>query len=272
MELVGARYVALAVVNQGRTGLSEFIAVGLAEQEKADLAEVGQPQGRGLLGQLIHHTEPLRVDDIPAHPLAAGFPPGHTPDAHPAGAITVRGEIYGNLYLSERLGEQPFDEDEAVVVTLAGAAGVAIDHARLFTQVRSGAEQVQHLLLPALPDLQPFAAAAIYRPATAPAHLGEHWYDAMLLSDNACAAAISDVVGHDLHSAAAMAQNRHMLRALLYDRRTPPSAVLFQLDRTLQAITDNPPATACLARIESSAVLDAALERCGTPPATADHP
>lgn len=47
-----------------------------------------------------------------------------------------------------------------------------------------------------------------------------------------------------------MAQTRNMLRALLYDRCTPPSAVLAQLDRTLQAITGNPITTTCLARIE----------------------
>ncbi|MDT0469493.1 MULTISPECIES: PP2C family protein-serine/threonine phosphatase [Streptomyces] len=47
-----------------------------------------------------------------------------------------------------------------------------------------------------------------------------------------------------------MAQIRNMLRALLYDQRTPPSAVLSRLDRTLDAITDNPVTTACLARIE----------------------
>lgn len=37
-----------------------------------------------------------------------------------------------------------------------------------------------------------------------------------------------------------MAQTGHMPRALLHDRRTPRSAVLCQLDRTLQAITDTP--------------------------------
>ncbi|MFI6359761.1 GAF domain-containing protein [Streptomyces sp. NPDC050743] len=77
----------------------------------------------------------MRVDDIATHPLSAGFPPGHPPMRTLLGvAITVRGEIYGDLYLSERHDHQPFDEqDEAVVVALAGAAGVAIDHARLFT-------------------------------------------------------------------------------------------------------------------------------------------
>lgn len=108
----------------------------------------------------------------------------------------------------------------------------------------------QRLLLPSLPDhVDPFDAAAVYRPATAPGHIGGDWYDALLVPDRACAAVIGDVVGHDLQ-AAAMAQTRNMLRALLYDQRTPPSAILSQLDRTVHAITDNPVTTACLARIE----------------------
>ncbi|MEU4586103.1 PP2C family protein-serine/threonine phosphatase [Kitasatospora aureofaciens] len=61
---------------------------------------------------------------------------------------------------------------------------------------------------------------------------------------------MGDVVGHDLQAAAAMAQIRNMLRALLYDQRTPPSTVLAHLDQALEAITDQPVTTACLARIE----------------------
>lgn len=92
--------------------------------------------------------------------------------------------------------------------------------------------------------------AAIYRPAATPDQVGGDWYDALMLPDGACALVIGDVVGHDLQAAATMAQTRNMLRALLYDRRTPPSAVLTQLDLTLHAITDNPVTTACLVRIE----------------------
>ncbi|ANZ20438.1 regulatory protein [Streptomyces noursei ATCC 11455] len=252
MDLVGTRYGALGVLNEQHTGLSEFIPVGLTDREVAALAGVGQPQGRGLLGHLIRHPEPLRTDNVPAHPHAAGFPPGHPQMRTLLGVpISVRGEIYGDLYLSERLDGQPFDaHDERVVLALASAAGVAIDNARLFEQVRAGAEQFQRLLLPHLPDLWPFTASAIYRPAPAPGLLGGDWYDAVLLPDHACAAVIGDVVGHDMHAAAAMAQTRNMLRALLYERCTPPSAVLAQLDRTLCAITDNPVTTACLARIE----------------------
>lgn len=61
---------------------------------------------------------------------------------------------------------------------------------------------------------------------------------------------IGDVGGHDLYAAAAMAQTHSMLRALLYDRRTPPSEILAQLDRTLHATAEVPVTTACLARIE----------------------
>ncbi|MCZ2523532.1 PP2C family protein-serine/threonine phosphatase [Streptomyces sp. HB2AG] len=252
MELIGARYGAMGVLDENGEELSEFIPLGLEEQEYADLAGSEFPHGRGLLGHLIHHPEPLRVDDIPGHPESSGFPPGHPPMRTLLGvAVQVRDRVYGNLYLSDRRDGLPFDaQDEAVLVALAGAAGVAIENARLYQQVRAGAEQFQRLLLPRLPDLRPFEAAAVYRPATAPGHLGGDWYDALLLPDGACGAVIGDVVGHDIKAAAAMAQTRNMLRALLYDRHTPPSSVLAQLDHTLHAITENPVTTACLARIE----------------------
>ncbi|MGW5663814.1 PP2C family protein-serine/threonine phosphatase, partial [Streptomyces sp. NPDC003758] len=105
-------------------------------------------------------------------------------------------------------------------------------------------------LVPPLPVLRPFTPAAISRPAPEPSRLGGDWYDAILLPDDAVAVVIGDVVGHDLEAAAAMASTRNMLRALLFDRCTPPSAILAQLDRTVQGITDTPVTTTTLARIE----------------------
>ncbi|MEV5736056.1 GAF domain-containing SpoIIE family protein phosphatase [Streptomyces sp. NPDC052292] len=252
MELVGARYGALGVLNRAGEGLEQFIAEGLSERERRALEESGLPRGLGVLGHLIRYPEPLRVDEITAHPSSVGFPSGHPPMRTLLGvAISVRGEIYGDLYLSERLDGRPFDlHDENVVVALASAAGIAIENVRLFERVRVGAEQFQRLLLPTLPDLRPFTAAAIYRPAAEPSQLGGDWYDAVRLPDGAVAVVIGDVVGHDLQAAAAMASTRNMLRALLFDHRNPPGAVLAQLDRTLEAITDNPVTTTTLARIE----------------------
>ncbi|MCC5033860.1 SpoIIE family protein phosphatase [Streptomyces sp. WAC 00631] len=256
MELVGAHYGALGVLDEKGEGLAQFITLGLDDEEYRALEGVELPHGRGLLGHLIHHPEPLRVDDIPSHPESVGFPAGHPPMRTLLGvAITVRGRVYGNLYLCDRRDGRPFDDhDEAVVVALAGAAGVAIENARLFERTRGTAERFQRMLLPRLPDLTPFTGAAVYRPSTEqdlhPGQVGGDWYDALLLPDGSCAMVIGDVVGHDLIAAAAMAQTRNMLRALLYDRWTPPSGILTQLDHTLHAITDNPVTTACLARIE----------------------
>ncbi|WP_369880442.1 PP2C family protein-serine/threonine phosphatase [Kitasatospora sp. CB02891] len=252
MELAGARYGALGILAPSGDRLEQFVTAGLSPEERAALAGIDFPRGRGVLGYLIHHPEPLRVKDIGAHPASVGFPPGHPPMRTLLGvAITVRGKIYGDLYLSERRDGLPFDQaDEAVVQALAGAAGIAIENARLFGYLRDSAAQFQRLLLPTLPDLSPFTGAAVYRTAADPAGVGGDWYDAVILPDRACAAVIGDVVGHDLNAAAAMAQARNMLRALLYDRRSPPSSVLSQLDRTVQDITDLPVTTACLARIE----------------------
>ncbi|MEU6086551.1 GAF domain-containing SpoIIE family protein phosphatase [Streptomyces sp. NPDC047085] len=252
MDLVGARYGAMGVLSESGERLEEFIAVGLSEQERKDLAEVGLPRGRGVLGHLIRYPEPLRIDDIANHPSSVGFPPGHPCLRTLLGvAISVRGEIYGDLYLSERHDGQPFDvHDENVVLALASAAAIAIENVRLFERVRVGAEQFQRLLLPTLPDLEPFAAAAIYQPAAEPSQLGGDWYDVIPLSDGVVAVVIGDVVGHDLHAAAAMAATRNMLRALLFDQSSPPGSVLAQLDRALEATTNHPVTTTTLARIE----------------------
>ncbi|MGW2647974.1 PP2C family protein-serine/threonine phosphatase [Streptomyces sp. NPDC001393] len=252
MELVGARYGALGVLDESGERLEQFISAGLSEQEREALAASGLPRGRGVLGHLISNPAPLRIDDIQGHPSSAGFPPGH-PRLHTllGVAITVRGEIYGDLYLSERSDGQPFDEnDENIVVALASAAGIAIENVRLFERIRVGAEQFQRLLLPTLPDLRPFTAAAIYRPAAEPSQLGGDWYDAIPLPDGVVAVVIGDVAGHDLQAAAAMAATRNMLRALVFDQSSPPGAVLTQLDRTLKSVANHRVTTTALARIE----------------------
>nr|WP_157535887.1 GAF domain-containing SpoIIE family protein phosphatase [Kitasatospora mediocidica] len=254
MELVGARYGALGVLDEGGGELADFIPVGMDERELAELAGVELPHGRGLLGHLIDDPRPLRVDDIAAHPGSAGFPPGHPPMRTLLGvAITVRGRVYGNLYLTDKLGGKPFDpDDEAVVTALAGAAGIAIENARLYEQVRASAEQFQRLLLPSLPNLSPVTAWAVYQPAAEPALLGGDWYDAVELPDGGLVMIVGDVVGHDVNAAATMAQVRNMLRALVFDTAATPAEVLARLDRALNALPEAPMATACLARIDHS--------------------
>ncbi len=133
--LAEARYAALGVIGDDER-LSQFVTVGISEQERARLGS--PPSGHGILGVLIRDPRPLRLDDLRSDPAAYGFPPGHPPMTTFLGVpIRVRDQVYGHLYLTEKLGGGTFDEqDEAVVLALAAAAGVAIANARLYDTAR----------------------------------------------------------------------------------------------------------------------------------------
>nr|WP_202529426.1 GAF domain-containing sensor histidine kinase [Streptomyces sp. SID486] len=134
--LVDAEYAALGVIGPDGTRLSAFHTVGVTEDE---IATVGPyPEGHGILGELIRHPQPLRMARISGHPASYGFPPGHPPMNSFLGVpIRVRDQVFGNLYLTEKRGGAEFDEeDESVLSTLAVAAGVAIDNARLYADSR----------------------------------------------------------------------------------------------------------------------------------------
>jgi signal transduction histidine kinase len=158
VTLVDARYGALGVVGEGGS-LAEFIPVGLDEEQIAKIHH--WPEGRGLLGELITNPEPLRLSDMSAHPRSFGFPEGHPPMKTFLGApVRIRDEIFGNLYLTEKKDGAEFDEeDEALLVALGAAAGVAVGNARLYEEaqrqqqwLRASAEVTQLLLSDADPD------------------------------------------------------------------------------------------------------------------------
>jgi signal transduction histidine kinase len=135
-ELVDAQYGALGVLDDTRSSLSQFITVGIDEAGRAAIGEL--PHGHGILGLLIVDAKPLRLPDLTAHPDSYGFPPNHPPMRSFLGVpIRVRDEVFGNLYLTDKRTAEAFtSEDEDLVVALAGAAGVAIENARLHTKVQ----------------------------------------------------------------------------------------------------------------------------------------
>jgi signal transduction histidine kinase len=131
-ELCGARYAALGVLDDERRELAQFLTAG---EDEADHAAIGHlPRGRGILGLLIDEPVPIRLQNVSEHPRSYGFPPGHPPMRSFLGApIVVRGEAWGNLYLTEKQGAEDFDDDDVeAIVVLAEWAAIAIDNARLF--------------------------------------------------------------------------------------------------------------------------------------------
>ena len=129
-ELTGARYAAIGVLDEDRRRLERFVTRGIAEAEREAIGDL--PRGHGILGELIRHPQPLRLDDVSDHPRSYGFPAHHPAMSTFLGVpVLIRGEPWGNLYLTEKEGG-PFDEaDEAATVILADWAALAVDNARL---------------------------------------------------------------------------------------------------------------------------------------------
>jgi signal transduction histidine kinase len=135
--LVDAEYGALGVIGDDAR-LSEFLTVGVTEEQARTIGPL--PSGHGILGELIRHPQPLRLAELSEHPASYGFPANHPPMHSFLGVpIRVRDEVFGNLYLTEKRGGREFDgEDETLLSTLAVAAGVAIENARLYRTAREG--------------------------------------------------------------------------------------------------------------------------------------
>jgi two-component system, NarL family, sensor histidine kinase DevS len=142
IELVDATYGALGVIGSGGR-LAEFIPVGLTEEEIGRIDH--WPEGHGLLDLLIRDPRPLRLASISAHANSSGFPEGHPAMQSFLGVpVRVRDEVFGNLYLTNKRGGGEFTEDdEAVLLALGAAAGVAVDNARLYQAARHSQRWVQ---------------------------------------------------------------------------------------------------------------------------------
>lgn len=136
-ELAHARYAAIGVVDEAGEGLADFVTHGVPDDVARAIGR--RPDGhRGLLGALIHDPEPVTSADLTGDPRSAGFPAGHPRMRSFLGVpIRVQGEVFGNLYLTEKQDGGEFsDYDLHMVRVLATEAGIAIGNARLYEAAR----------------------------------------------------------------------------------------------------------------------------------------
>jgi len=144
-ELTGAQYAALGVIDRSGSQLERFLTTGVDAETRAAIGPL--PRGRGILGVLINEATPLRLHDLSQDPRSVGFPPGHPPMRSFLGVpILLRGVAYGNLYLTQKSGGEPFsEEDQELVTLLAGQAAVAIENARLYEAATRWSHQLESL-------------------------------------------------------------------------------------------------------------------------------
>ena len=144
-ELTGARYAALGVIDRERQQLERFLTTGIDGETQALIGDL--PRGRGILGVLIREATPLRLHDLGEDPRSVGFPPAHPPMRSFLGVpVLLRGTAYGNLYLTEKSGGEDFtEEDQEIVLLLAGQAAVSIENARLYEATAHWSKQLESL-------------------------------------------------------------------------------------------------------------------------------
>ena len=141
-EVVGARYAALGVLNAEKTELVEFVTAGLDPAEREAIGDL--PRGRGLLGALIRDARPLRLERISDDPRSVGFPANHPPMQSFLGVpVGFRGEVFGNLYLTDKLGGPFTEEDQQIALTLASQAAVAVENVRRLELERRRADELE---------------------------------------------------------------------------------------------------------------------------------
>jgi signal transduction histidine kinase len=132
-SLSNAQYGALGVLDERGTATKDFLTSGLPTEVEARMLQGPLPTGKGVLGVLIKDPRPMRIGVLGDHPTSTGFPSGHPPMTSFLGApIRVQDRVYGNLYLTDKVGADEFtSDDEAVIEALAMAAGIAVENARL---------------------------------------------------------------------------------------------------------------------------------------------
>ncbi len=141
-EITGARYAALGILNDQHSGLEQFLALGVDDATRRAIGDL--PRGRGVLGELIVHPQPLRLSDVGQHPSSYGFPAGHPPMRSFLGVpIVIRGQAWGNLYLTEKQGGKFTEADEEAAVILADWAAIAINNARLYESSERRREEAE---------------------------------------------------------------------------------------------------------------------------------
>src|SRR5829696_1763914 len=145
LELTGARYAAIGVLDDSREQLERFLTRGVDETTHRAIGDL--PRGRGVLGVLIRDPRPLRLADVGAHPESYGFPLAHPPMHSFLGVpIVVHGEAWGNLYLTEKDAGEFTEDDEEAITVLADWAAIAIANSRLYRDVRRRNDELQRAI------------------------------------------------------------------------------------------------------------------------------
>jgi signal transduction histidine kinase len=137
VERVGAAYGALGVLTSDARRLDRLVVVGSDSDEAERIRRL--PTGQ-VMRLLVQSPQVVTWADFGQDPAELGFVPGHPAhDPFLVVPVHVGGAVFGNLYLTQKHGGEPFTAAEVEVVqALAAVAGLAIGNARLAENAEAG--------------------------------------------------------------------------------------------------------------------------------------
>ncbi|MFE6054674.1 SpoIIE family protein phosphatase [Kitasatospora sp. NPDC056446] len=186
--------------------------------------------------------------------------------------LSARGTVLGILKLLRLPDRAPFDEsDAATLKELAVRAALSLDNARLHRAEARVATTLQRSMIPTRPPQIPGVQIAHrYLPGDPKAQVGGDWFDAIQLPGSRVALVVGDVMGHGLHSAAAMGRFRTAMQTLAA-LDLPPGQLLRHLDNLAQKLGDDHLAT-CLYAVYDPINRTCELASAGHVPPVLVHP
>ncbi|MFI2608010.1 SpoIIE family protein phosphatase [Kitasatospora sp. NPDC018619] len=186
--------------------------------------------------------------------------------------LSARGTVLGILKLLRLPDRAPFDEsDAATLKELAVRAALSLDNARLHRAEARVATTLQRSMIPTRPPQIPGVQIAHrYLPGDPKAEVGGDWFDAIQLPGSRVALVVGDVMGHGLHSAAAMGRFRTAVQTLAA-LDLPPGQLLRHLDNLAHKLGDDHLAT-CLYAVYDPINRTCELASAGHVPPVLVHP
>ena len=183
--------------------------------------------------------------------------------------VVARRSHIASILLGRGRQRAPFSADDLADITdVAARTAIVIDNLRRQAREHSNSVALQNALLTTPPTGAGFAVATRYQPATNDNEVGGDWYDAFLQPDGALVLVIGDVIGHDIHAAAAMGQLRGIVRTLAYTTASSPADILTQADATARGLGVDTLATALVVRltVDATGAADMQWSSAGHPP------
>jgi GAF domain-containing protein len=136
-DLTGARYGALGVLDASGERLARVIVEEAGDENLSPIRDLRAS------GDILD-AGPSWLNHIADEPRTPGVPTTMRPSASFLRVpVPTGGDVFGNLYLTDKEDGDFTEEDEQVAVLLAAQAGSAIENARLFAEARKHPEALE---------------------------------------------------------------------------------------------------------------------------------